>query len=331
MNIYILTTTINTFLAADLIIRETPVKGLITLSPENAIQSKEYYCYKQFCQEHQLEYIEIEDYSLKNDREKLKNLKIDLLIVVGWQRLIPQWLIDLCSIGAIGGHGSPWGIRAGRGRSPQNWALILGEKKFEMSIFWINNDADSGEIIDTTIYYFNESDDIDISYIKYSYEFAKLITKNLRNGNIFRKYGIKQEGDTFYLPKRIQSDGAIDWNRSCKQIYNFVRALSRPYPGAFCKNGEKKLTIWDVKYYETAHKEQLEPGRVIAILPNKDFLVSCLNGIIIVRDYEKEEGFPLEPGFMLESVNYNKQMEIIVKRHYEGGGGRLNSNILSQI
>ena len=67
------------------------------------------------------------DFSDQSDFVMIENCKIDLLIVLGWRRLIPQNVLDLVKIGTIGNHGSSEGITLGRGRSPQNWALILNK------------------------------------------------------------------------------------------------------------------------------------------------------------------------------------------------------------
>lgn len=331
MNIYILTTTINTYLAVDLIVRDNSVKGLITLSASSANQINEYYSYKAFCEERNIECIELENYSMRNERERLEKLSVDLLIVIGWQRLIPKWLIDICSIGVIGGHGSPWGIEKGRGRSPQNWALILGETHFEASIFWINEGADSGEIIDTACFSYNEADDIGTSYIKYSIEFARMITKNLKNGNIQKKFGNRQDGDIFYLPKRTREDGAVDWTKPCKEIYNFVRALSKPYPGAFCKCGNGVAILWEVKYYETIVGSHIKPGRVISVMPNGEFLVACTDGFIIVRDYTLVEVPSITCGMVLESVDFSEQLSRVIERHYANGGERINPELVRYV
>lgn len=117
MNTYILVTLENSYIATDLISRSIAVKGLITLSAKNASTVGEYCDYSGFCKRHGMECISLDSYGMSEDKEKLKNIDIDLLLVLGWQRLIPEWFINSCAIGAIGVHGSPWGIVAGRGRS----------------------------------------------------------------------------------------------------------------------------------------------------------------------------------------------------------------------
>src|SRR5687768_14024690 len=67
-------------------------------------------------------------YSLKEDADKdaLLREQIDVILVIGWQRLVPEWWLSALSIGAFGMHGSPDPLPRGRGRSPLNWSLLQG-------------------------------------------------------------------------------------------------------------------------------------------------------------------------------------------------------------
>lgn len=235
MNTYILVTLENSYIATDLISRSIAVKELITLSAKNASTVGEYYDYSGFCKRHGMECISLDSYGMSEDKEKLKNIDIDLLLVLGWQRLIPEWFINSCAIGAIGVHGSPWGIVEGRGRSPQNWAIIADADYFLVSIFWIENNVDSGDVIDTGRFAYTVQDDIETSYMKCGILVSRMIIDFVRNG--CRKKSFRQAGTPLYLPQRKREDGEIDWNRNGERICSFVRALTHPYPGAYSKIG----------------------------------------------------------------------------------------------
>lgn len=105
----------------------------------------------------------------------LTALPIDLLIVCGWQRLVPPWLIEHAPARVVGSHGSALGIAGGRGRSPQNWALIAGERQFQLSIFFIEPGIDSGPVIDTRTFSYDDLDDIVSSYLKLAIGTAEML------------------------------------------------------------------------------------------------------------------------------------------------------------
>ena len=169
MNIYILNTVGIGLDIIDLVSKHVKILGIIGLSKRAPTDAISDYVYQyEFCDEHDFDFIEMESYELKSEQDKLKliSLDIDVLIVAGWQRLVPSWLISHCSICVIGSHGSPLGITKGRGRSPQNWALLLGLESFYISIFEVDAGIDSGRIIDTRKFVYSEFDDIKTSYYK---------------------------------------------------------------------------------------------------------------------------------------------------------------------
>ena len=151
MNIFFLTTAGAGIDLLEIIKNEVDIKGVIGLSdriPEDSIS--DYAFVGKYCEENNLNFISVESYNLRNkiDIKILSKLNIDILVVGPWGRLIPDWLINKCKIGSIGIHGSSYGIMGGRGRSPENWSLILNEKEFSVSIFKIDIGIDSGEIIE---------------------------------------------------------------------------------------------------------------------------------------------------------------------------------------
>lgn len=334
MNIYILNATINGKLFSELLCNRMKIKGLITLAEDGKKHTPEYYDYTTFCMERNIECIKMNSYNLSDDtdKEKIQKLEMDLVIIASWQRLLPSWFMRKCSIGIIGAHGSHEGITKGRGRSPQNWALMMGMNRFSTSIFWIEEDADNGPVIDTREFEYFPTDSILTSYVKINLYKADMILRNIENGRIKRKEGKPQEEDALYLPQRKKEDGKIDWNRDATDIYNMVRALTKPYPGAFTNYEETEFIIWsarpvmieDVFYlYESA-----ENGTVLSIL-GESALVKCGKDLLLIEscsNYEK-----LKEGMVLESADYNRQMREIVERHKKKYDTKLSQLIMDEI
>src|SRR5207253_10438275 len=67
------------------------------------------------------------------------------------------------------------------------------------------------------------------------------------------------------MPKRRPEDGAIDWSLSSRGLFNWVRALTHPYPGAFCRLGERRLAIWKVEPSEGPFPTRRVPTGAIAL------------------------------------------------------------------
>ena len=138
MNLYILNSVSSGWDVCELVSRQIPIAGYIGLSDKrNNADVSGYFNARNACQKKKIPYYEVASYNLSNEKDNqlLLTLDIDILLVSGWQRLVPEYLIEHCRVCIIGAHGSPLGITKGRGRSPQNWALMMGMPSFEISIF----------------------------------------------------------------------------------------------------------------------------------------------------------------------------------------------------
>jgi len=333
VNVYLLNATINGKLLAEILTSRIKVSGIIGLNKDGIKKTSEYYDYTEFCALNGIPYFQMKSYSLtdKDDRAILESLDIHLIIVASWQRLVPAWLINKCSIGIIGAHGSHEGIERGRGRSPQNWALMMGKTKFIFSIFWIEEEADNGAIIETREFEYLPTDTILVSYVKLNLMKADMIITNIKNGKIESKAGFIQNKESFYLPQRKKEDGMIDWNRDATDIYNMVRALTKPYPGAFTMNGNIEFIVWaavPVVMNEVSLYDKLKNGTVISLL-NESALIKCGKNLLLINscsNYEK-----ITAGMVFESADYKKQMRNIIKRHEEKNGTPLSRLVLDEI
>lgn len=265
-------------------------------------------------------FIGVEDYSLnkKSDRQRLAGLKPDLLLVCGWQRLIPAWLIDQCRVGAVGIHGSPNGISGGRGRSPQNWAIILGARRFSISLFFIDPGIDSGAVIASRDFPLGDDDTIVSSYVKATMATADMIAQALAEGLFDRGKATPQMGEVYYLPRRLPEDGAIDWNRSAREIARFVAALTRPYPGAFSTWAGARLNVWKARPIDVPRPEGARPGQVLLVCAGGAVIVSTGDGALMIEDWElipATDAGSVQEGFVLPSADFVSQMRQIVARH----------------
>ena len=280
---------------------------------------------KQIALELGVPFISVEKYELDgpSDVLRLKQEEIDVLLVVGWQRLIPSWLINQCSEAALGIHGSPGGISAGRGRSPQNWALILGATEFEISLFLIDEGIDSGNVVSSVAFQYEQEDDIKMSYLKVAISSANLIVRALESGVDFSHFSKPQTGEFYYFPQRVPEDGAIDWSRSSEEICRFVRALTQPYPGAFTWLGERKVVIWKARVLAGFHSFFPEgepsdiPGKVVFESTAGLIVVRTGDGYILSESWSLESGvrFGGVFGMTFSSVSWQEQLKRIVSRH----------------
>lgn len=249
-------------------------------------------------------------------------MDIDYLIVAGWQRLIPKWLIEHCNKCVIGIHGSPYGIEQGRGRSPQNWALLMGKKNFSISIFQIDDGIDSGNIIDTRTFSLSPFDNIRSSYIKSAWLSAHMIIDAIKNKKIEKGQGVCQEHNNRYLPQRLPEDGQIDWTLSSNNVYNLIRALTKPYPGAYTKISGNRCIIWNaIPFDKLVGFDSFNPGQIIKISNGfREILIKTGDAALLITDYDTmPRGFKSDfyEGLQFDSFSFSENIKKIVQRHSE--------------
>ena len=320
MNVYVLNTMGIGLDTISLLKKQVVISGVIGLSKDVKKDTISDYVYQEeFCNEHDIDFIPVNTYSLSSekDKNKIESLEIDVLIVSGWQRLIPQWFISHVKICVIGAHGSPLGITKGRGRSPQNWALILGFKEFYISIFKIDSGIDSGVVIDTKKFLYNDFDDIKTSYYKVSILTSQMIIDFLKKED-FQKIKLEKQDDeeAEYFPQRKAEDGKIDWNRTNQQIQRFVKALTKPYPGADAHIDNTIVKIWSLIPFDIDISLSLEIGEIVKIFNTGDILVKTKESYVLIDDYQiLSNTLELKEGMIFSSGSFVNQIETIIDRH----------------
>lgn len=265
---------------------------LVCLSPDQGAQYNVsgYTDLRSIAEEHGIEVYIPDSYGLNSSRDIrfFENNRFDVLIQGGWQRLIPTIVLKHLNVGAIGVHGSADFLPKGRGRSPLNWSLIEDKKRFILHLFLMDKNADSGDILDRAQFDINEFDDIETLYFKNVIASHKMLTQTLlkiKRGELERT---AQSGEPSYYAKRTPEDGEIDWeNMSVREIYNLVRALSHPYPGAFGQiNGFGKCRVWHARPFDTRLVyPNAKYGDVVEVFGDK-IVMNCREGLLLIDNFE---------------------------------------------
>lgn len=206
--------------------------------------------------------------------------KPELCIVVGWYWIIKRELLDKVPYGFVGLHASL--LPKYRGGSPLVWAIINGETETGVSLFYFADGLDNGDIISQAGFEIEGGDtinEVSEKAIKCSITIFTEYYPKLLQGKAPRTPQNNQQAS--YCAQRIPEDGKINWNWPANRIYNFIRAQSYPYPGAFTILGGEKLTIWSASLLEEVYYGT--PGQVTRISPNGVTLVCGDNKTIILK------------------------------------------------
>jgi methionyl-tRNA formyltransferase len=271
-----------------------------------------------FGQRHGVRSLYVRSYALKDaaDRAAIEALSPDLVLITGWQRLAPPWLLDMPRFGVLGGHGSPDGIHGGRGRSPQTWALLLGCRTFDLSLFRVTPGIDDGPVLATRTFAYAPLDDIRISYYRASLAMAEMIAEVIASPARLLS-GEPQPEQGAHYPQRRPEDGWADWRLSADVLASHCRALTHPYPGLRTAEAGHGVRIWQCQRFDD--EMSLAPGEIGPCFTTDEFLIGCLDGRLLVRMWSTDGGeWRPEPGKRLEGRDWNTQLKAIVDRHERG-------------
>lgn len=214
----------------------------------------------------------------------VRGVRPDLLWLTDYRYLLPQAVIDLAPLGAVNLH--PSLLPMYRGRAPINWAILNGERELGLSAHFIDEGVDSGDIIAQRTISLCADEDVGHALEKLYPIYEQLsheVARAFRSGSVQRR--AQPAGSWPNWPRRKPEDGRIDWSTDSESVANLVRAVARPYPGAFSRLADGRLTIWKARA-GTARG----PGSSGSIWRSEQsrFFVNCGEGSLEVLDYEVE-------------------------------------------
>jgi methionyl-tRNA formyltransferase len=172
----------------------------------------------------------------------IKKINPDLILVLGWYYKVLKSTCDLARYGAWGIHASLLPRYAGG--APLVWAMINGEKEAGVTLFKLDDGVDNGDIIDQKSFLIEEDETIKEVLEKSLISSKEILIKNLKDPESIQ-YKKQDITKTEIYPQRKPEDGEIDLSWSAEKIYNFIRAQSAPYPGAFIRTSDGKKIIID--------------------------------------------------------------------------------------
>ncbi len=217
-------------------------------------------------------------------------LKPSVMLVVGWQRMVPAEVLAHIGIAAAF-HASPGILPYGRGRAPVNWTILEDRRQMALHLFELAEQPDAGDIIGIRMLDVNEYDNARSIYYKIAVAQSELIAQYiplLAAGDCPR---MRQRGDPRMLPKRTPEDGRIDWNTSADDIARLVRAVTSPFPGAFCERNGARVMVWAAQPFSRDMFAGANPGEVCFAARNGtgEFVVKCGGGSLLVTASEGAE------------------------------------------
>lgn len=227
----------------------------------------------------------------------IQEIAPDYIFVIGFSQLVKKDIIDSAKVGVVGFHPTP--LPKMRGRAANVWQVLLGVHETKCSTFFIDEGIDSGDILGQEEYVIDDTDyaiDVVRKIDEAAGKLFRKVLKQIMDGTLRPQK--QDESEATYLLKRSPEDGLIDWNIPIADIHRLVRAVSRPYPGAFgLYDGKHQFIIWRADVLEN-NKYVGMNGQIAEIA--EDYIdIVCADGLLRVTDYENVDGVKIFVGHKL--------------------------------
>lgn len=221
----------------------------------------------------------------------VERLKPDISFVVGWSQLCGEALIRAGGGRMIGYHPAP--LPRLRGRAALPWTILRGEAISASSLFWLSDSVDEGPILAQRFFHVAPDETAGTLYAKHMRALRLALQDLLPQLLAGDPAGEPQDHRlATWGARRGPEDGLIDWRRPAAEIDRLVRAVTRPYPGAFTFAGSERISIWSTDLGADGRCFHAQPGQVVAHEDDR-FAVSCGDGEVLrVTEHESASGGP---------------------------------------
>ena len=225
----------------------------------------------------------------KNDefKDEIRALEPDLVVVVSYGIILPKSFLKIPKLGCINVH--PSMLPKYRGSAPIQWAILNGDKTTGVTIMYLDEGMDSGDIIKQKEVEIDPDETTGDLWNRLSIIGSELLLEcvnNIKNGIIERT---PQPEEYTLAPMLEKTMSKIDWTKSAQEIKNLVRGLN-PIMGTYSLLNDKKIKIWKIQILpveENEYKDKV-PGTVLLSDEKNGLYIKAKDGIISVLEIQGE-------------------------------------------
>lgn len=231
----------------------------------------------------------IQPQRIKDDYQAILDLQPELIITAAYGQIVPKAILEAPRLGCVNVHASLLPLY--RGGAPVHQAIIDGQDKTGVTIMYMVQKMDAGNIISQKETPILDTDTVGLLYDRLSVIGAKLLKETLPSILDGTNQSIPQDESLItYAPTLSREDERIDWHLSAKQIYNKVRGTC-PWPGSYTTYQGKVVKIWagQVHQCENAvkHHAHVDDGTIVKVF--KDAIgVKVNDGVYLITEFQLE-------------------------------------------
>ncbi|MCL9800188.1 bifunctional UDP-4-amino-4-deoxy-L-arabinose formyltransferase/UDP-glucuronic acid oxidase ArnA [Pseudomonas sp. AKS31] len=215
--------------------------------------------------------------------ERIAKLAPEYMFSFYYRNLLSESLLAVAKQGAFNLHGSL--LPSYRGRAPANWVLVNGESETGVTLHRMVKRADAGAIVAQQRVAIERNDTALSLHGKLRIAATDLLRDTLPAMLQGKTSETPQdESKATVFGRRTAADGKLVWAKPAEQLFNLVRAVTQPYPGAFCAVGEHKLIVWSAEVVKG--NDGQAPGRVISVDPLR---IACGEDSLVILSGQRND------------------------------------------
>ncbi len=216
--------------------------------------------------------------------QALKSLAPDIIVTAAFGQILSKEILEIPSLGCINVHASL--LPKYRGAAPIQWAIIKGEARTGVTIMYMNEGLDTGDIVVSSAVDIDDNMTGGALYERLAMLGAEILVDTIRNIQSGEASRVKQnESESSYYPPLYKSLAEIDWTKPARDIHNLVRALDPIMGGIACMSGET-IKIWRT----SVEIGSADPGYVVCADAKKGLVAGTGDGLLRIEEMQAPGG-----------------------------------------
>tara|TARA_B100001057_G_C22869145_1_gene957936 strand:+ start:3349 stop:4242 length:894 start_codon:yes stop_codon:yes gene_type:complete len=241
---------------------------------------------KNYSETHKIDYLNHKNVNSEKFISLIKKYNCDLFVSMSFDQIFKTKILSLPKLKTINCHAGK--LPFYRGRNILNWALINDEKEFGITVHYVDEKIDTGDIILQKTFQITDQDNYKTLLDRAHVECANVLYESIlsiKKASVRPKKQKEIHPVGFYCSKRKKEDEIINWNQTSREIFNFVRAICTPGPCARAFINKKEMKINKVQLIDNAPNFKSIIGSIINKTSNS-FTVKTKDNFIEVIEFE---------------------------------------------
>lgn len=257
------------------------------------------------------DFIESNNINSSKIQNLLKRKKFDLGISINNPILINSKTLSLFRHGILNAHAGD--LPKYRGNACPNWAILNNEKQIALTIHFMDEKLDSGDIVKKIYFPINKNTSITDFYefaLKKTPKLFLDVVNSIKNGKIKRKKQSTNPKNSLRTYPRNKFDGKISWNDSAENIEKLIRASGSPFFGSYTYFNTEKLFLVKASVEIPKFKYLSQPGQIVERRKNGEIVVSCGNNFLVISKLKFKNKIYDKPSELITTIYTRLGMDV---------------------